>query len=327
MGCVLLIAALTTTAPAFCQGAPDAERIRAAAEEFDAGRRAFKLKDYETAASHFENADRDAPLPEALRNAIRARFEAKQLARAATLSAQALERYPKDKVTMKLAKQVLAAADKELYRLELLCTPACTLLIDTKLATQGESEKSVVFIEPGTHSVLAAWSGERSVGEQVIAVAGESRSLSFTAPPEKPKVVEPPPEPPKPVEPPPAPPSGMPKVVFYSALGATAVLGGVSLWSGLDMRSSPGHDKVRRDCVGQGEECPTYQEGLSKQRRTNVLLAVSGVAAVATGVIGVFFTDWSSGAPSSSTGIGPLKQVVPTVAVGDGLSLGATGQF
>src|SRR6476659_5337969 len=70
--------------------APDAERLKTAAEEFDAGRRAFKLKD-------FENADRDAPSPEALQSAIRGRKEAGQNARALTLCAWGLSRYPTDK--------------------------------------------------------------------------------------------------------------------------------------------------------------------------------------------------------------------------------------
>ena len=77
--------------------APDAERLKTAAEEFDAGRRAFKLKDFENAAIHFENADRDAPSPEALQSAIRGRKEAGQNARALTLCAWGLSRYPNDK--------------------------------------------------------------------------------------------------------------------------------------------------------------------------------------------------------------------------------------
>src|SRR3954466_1820166 len=76
---------------------PDADRLKAAAEEFDSGRRSFKIKDFENAAVHFENADRDAPSPEALQIAIRARKEAGHTARAATLAALALSRYPTDK--------------------------------------------------------------------------------------------------------------------------------------------------------------------------------------------------------------------------------------
>jgi len=64
---------------------PDADRLKAAAEEFDSGRRAFKNKDFENSAVYFESADRDAPSPEALQSAIRARKEAGHTARASTL--------------------------------------------------------------------------------------------------------------------------------------------------------------------------------------------------------------------------------------------------
>ena len=62
----------------------------------DRGRRAYLAKDFEQAAVHFENAYRDAPRAETLRLAIRARRDAKQLARAATLAAIAQQRYPDD---------------------------------------------------------------------------------------------------------------------------------------------------------------------------------------------------------------------------------------
>jgi hypothetical protein len=326
---ILLLAALMSPAAARGQGASgDAERIKAAAGEFDEGRRAFKAKDYESAAGHFENADRDAPSPVALRSAIRARFEGKMLARAATLAASAMSRYPDDKATTRLAKQVLTSAQKDLYRLQVSCTPACTLLVDHKLATASENTEAVLFLEPGQHNVLASWSGDRSVGEQVISVAGEGRELTFSAPPERPRKpvappasAAPPPEPP----PPPPPPSGLPKTVFFVGLGATVVLSGITLWSALDMRANPGLDRVRADCAGQSEDCPTYQEALSVQRRTNVLLGVTGGVAVITGVIGGFFIDWSS--RPAVVGLGPLRAVTPSLAVGNGLAVGASGRF
>jgi len=88
---------------------PDADRLKAAAEEFDNGRRAYKVKDFENAAAYFESADRDAPSPEALRSAIRARKEAGQVSRAATLAALALARYPADKAIGDYAHQVLTS--------------------------------------------------------------------------------------------------------------------------------------------------------------------------------------------------------------------------
>lgn len=308
---------------------PSADRIKAAAEEFDAGRRAYNAKDYEGAATHFENADRDAPAPEAVRNAIRARSDAKQSARAATLSAAALSRYPNDKVTSKLAKQVLSASEKQLHKLQVQCTPACTLLLDGKLAPLPEATSLVVYLDPGSHRVSAGWSDDRHREQSVEAQAGKDSSLRFEAPPRP----QPPPKEtatatasaaPTAVEPPP--PSGkLPPLVFYSAAGVTAVLGGLTIWSTLDMRSDPGREKVRRDCAGKTASCPTYQDALSKQSRTNVLLAVTGGVAVATGVI-AYFTDWA-GRPAASPESAARRAVRPSLAVGGGLYLGAEGEF
>src|SRR5947209_6620232 len=112
---------------------PDAERLKAAAEEFDSGRRAFKLKDFENSAAHFENADRDAPSPEALQSAIRARKEAGHTARAATLAALALSRYPSDKAVGDYARQILSESERLLFRLAVTCSPECAIVVDNKV--------------------------------------------------------------------------------------------------------------------------------------------------------------------------------------------------
>lgn len=318
--------ALLVAASGALADTPSADRVKAAAEEFDAGRRAYLAKDYDTAATHFENADRDAPAPEAIRNAIRARNDAKQFARAATLAAAALARYPDDKNTAKFAKQVLSASEKKLHRVKIQCEPACTLLVDGKLSPLPEGSDLVVYVDPGDHQLSAGWSKERHRDEKFTGDAGKETSLKFKAPP-LPK----PPPPPAPTAtesapasaeaPPPPPPKPLSKPIFYTAAGVTALLGGITLWSALDMRANPGRDKVRRDCAGKTESCPTYQDALQKQTRTNVLLAVSAGAVVATGVV-AYFTEWSSGA-APTTG----AHVRPTVALGNGWFLGAEGAF
>ena len=305
---------------------PSADRVKAAGEEFDAGRRAYNARDFETAAVHFENADRDAPAPATIRNAIRARNDAKQPARAATLAAAALARYPNDKATAQLARETLALADKRLSRVEVTCSPACTLLIDTKLTPLGQAASFVVYLDPGAHQLSAGWSGDRNLERPVEAVAGKPQTLGFEAPPLAP------PTPSASVTmsaapPPPPPPSGVfPRPVFYAAAGVTAVLAGVTLWSAIDMRSDPGRDKVRRDCAGRDDSCPTYQDALSAQRRTNVLLAVGGGALLATGAIAIF-TRWHD-EPAQGDAPTAARRVVPAVAVGpSGWWLGASGGF
>ena len=69
--------------------------------------------------------------------------------------------------------------------------------------------------------------------------------------------------------------------------------------------NSPGADAVRSQCAGQGESCQAYQDGRSKQLRTNVLLGTTIGLGVVTGVIGVFFTQWSHPKPVEKASIQP----------------------
>src|SRR5262245_25611017 len=69
-----------------------------AAAEFDQARGHYRAGRFAAAAPHFEAADEAMPSAQALRMAIRSRDEAGEPARATTLAAQALLRYPEDKV-------------------------------------------------------------------------------------------------------------------------------------------------------------------------------------------------------------------------------------
>lgn len=88
--------------------------------------------------------------------------------------------------------------------------------------------------------------------------------------------------------------------VFWTAAGVTAVVGGLTLWSGLNASAkNDAYESYAAQPDATGDEAQRgYDDALSAQTRTNVLLAGTGVAAAATLVIGVFFTEWG-GAPSS----------------------------
>ncbi len=301
---------------------PAPDRLKAAAEEFDAGRRAFKAQDWVTAAEHFENAMHDAPSPEAMRLAIRARKNARQDDRAATLAAVAVVRYPDDKATVALSKHTLQQLRNTLHKIDVTCKPACNLVVDGHITPWGEVESAVVFLAQGSHTVSAGWSGERNISNTIAAKLLGASDMLFEAPPLPPPRDAAPTAPTAPPPPVATPKSGLPPVVFYSLAGATAVAGGITLWSGLDMVANPGKDQVRLDCAGKDESCPTYQEALSSQRRTNVLIGVTGGLAVGSAVVGLFFTRWGA-QPAPRSG----SSIVPIVGVHNGVSVGAAGRF
>lgn len=287
---------------------PSAERLKSAAEEYDKGRRAYLANDFEQAAIHFENAYNDAPRAEALRNAIRARTQAKQLSRAATLSALAQALYASDTATMDLAGVTLKEARTKLHEVAIACTPECGVAADGRVVSLVDAKTFTLFLDPGPHEVVVSWPQDRSKTTRIDAKAQGKDSLTLEAPPVP---VAPPPtgtgsspttQPPPVVvvQEPPQKPLG--RVPFFVGAGLTAVGIGATVFSGIDAQNHPGVDAVKRDCVGLGESCPTYQKGKDAQLRTNIILGVTGGVALATAVIGVFFTQWSQPAARAKTG-------------------------
>jgi len=265
------------------------EQLQFAAQEHDLGYRAYVAKSFDEAATHFENAFFAAPNPAELRSAIRARREAGELARAATLAAIADRRYPGDTALGKLTSETLAQARPKTAEVHVVSPLECNVAVDDKVVTTEKARDFLFFVDPGKHELVFGWGEGRTRSASLDARAGASQTLR----------PEPPPVPIKPpAEPPPAPvvvaasrPFG--PVVFLIGAGLTAVGVGLTVWSGLDAQKNPGTAAVRADCVGQGTSCPEYQQGLSAQLRTNILLAATGGVAALTAVTGLFFTQWS----------------------------------
>lgn len=314
---------------------PGAEQLQFAAHEHDLGYRAYVGKQFDEAATHFENAFFAAPNPVELRNAIRARRDGRQLARAATLAAIGQRKFGDDAATAKLAQDTIAEARPAVFEVQIESEEGFSVAIDDKVVVAEKFKSVKVFTSPGHHDLLVSWSDDRSKRAVVDAKGGATQSLFFDAPavpvlpPPTATAVQPPAPPPPPTStvvvpaPPPPPPASSqaasnplkpftpPVVVALAAL--TAVGAGVATWSGLDAENNPGPATVRRECVGMNESCQAYQKGLSAQLRTNVLLAVTGVVGLSAGVIGVFLTDWS--------GHGLAEQTPGTARVGRQLRL------
>ena len=324
----LLVGAAT---PAFADKTPDAAQIRQAAEQFDAGVNAYKQRNFEGAASRFEAADAAAPSATALRQAIRARMEAGQGARAATLSAQAIERYPGDDVTVKLGKDTIAKVEPLVHKLAISCASPCVLALGTRSVPGESNTRWVVYVDPGKTAIGASFLGGSSNRQEITAEAGKSSDVRFEpeekaavkpviVPTSDKAVVAPPPETPSSdVVPKPA--SGIHPAAFITGAIVTAGLGGVTIWSGIDTRNNPGVEAVKAQCVGQGETCPAYQEGRKRQTRTNIFIGATAGAGAITVVLALL-TSWRGNKKSS----GPTAE--PTASITDhGAVLGAVGTF
>ncbi len=343
MKCLLRAAAVATVlAIAGAAGAqdtaPTAEQIKAAAAEFDQGRQAFRAKNYAEAAEHFEAADRHAPSAKTLELAIRSRDKAGQLDRAATLAALGLSRNADNPGVKDAAASVLQRAKTELYRVDVQCDTPCDLVVGTKLVYGKASTEKTVYLQPGDHELRAGWSGGRNASQKVTATKGGQTSVSFKEPP------KPPPEKAKPppaggVSPGGKVPSdhgtqvksgGLPPLVFWIGTGLTVAAGGVTIWSGIDTKNNPGADTVRNACQSGASNCQSlYDDGRSRQLRTNILAGVTAGLGVVTIVVGAVATDWSGGPPEKDTKKKAARgiHVEPWVSVARGATFGATGRF
>ncbi len=314
-------------APASAPATPGADQIQFAAREHDLGYRAYLEKQFDEAASHFENAFFAAPNPAELRSAIRARRDAGELARAATLAAIGQRRFPGDAATGKVAADVIAQAKPQVYEVQISSSDEYSVAIDEKIVAAERAKDTRLFVNPGPHQLLVSWSDERNTRIPIDAREGGTQSLQLEPPaPPAPPVA--PPVPPGPVTPPPGPsvvtpptmvappPPAKPfgPAVFITGAALTAVGAGLIVWSGIDTLNNPGADTVKRDCsAGWVGPCPdTYSTGARAEARTNIIIAATSVVGAATAVIGLFFTEWSS--PTRSAGARTTPGAAPLVA-------------
>lgn len=289
---------------ALAAGPPTAGDVRAAADAFDRGRQAFREESFVEAADNFENADARAPNAAALKLAIRARDLAGQLDRAATLAELGSERHPDDSELVEVALDVLRRARPELYEVRASCDEPCELLLDGKIVHGAAARARTLFVLPvERHTLRATWSKRRASSRELVGEAGETGEVSFVAPARE---SEPPSEGSVAPVSPQAPAfdegyedrkdtgrSGISPAFFWVGLGLTSVLGGVTAWSGIDTQQNPGADRVREACRSGSADCETlYRDGVARQDRTNMLLAVTGGVGLVTLIVGAGLTDW-----------------------------------
>ncbi len=325
---------------------PTPTDIKAAARAFDNAREAYGSEDYETAADQFEEADGHAPSAVALQWAIESHHQAGHAARAATLAALARQRHPDVAELVEIADKVIEESESKLLEVQVVCEEPCELLVDNKIVHGRPAATRTLYLAPGGYSVRASFSEKRmSDPAEVSGEAGEARSVIFAPPalavPNSTETaslegMDDPFAEGSSVEPildePPRKKSGWSPTVFWVGASLTAVSGVVTLWSGLDTQNNPGPDVVRDKCRGQDTSCREYQDGLSRQRRTNILLGVTGGLAAFT-IVSAIVTDWSGSKPARKEAVRRAAAretawtIEPWFSVGRGASLGATGRF
>jgi hypothetical protein len=309
VGLTTAMVLLAPTPPSARAQDVSARERQSAAEAYDRGTAAYLSRDYESAAHWFETAHRLAPAAAALVQAVRAYERAGNDLRAATLGLRLEALYPDDRAAERTARRALRDASR-IFRVDVECE-GCTVQLDGAVM-----EHPSFFVEPDTdHAVEAAFdTGSRR--ETVRGAAGEQRTLRFEAPPPPPpEVIAQEDETDEPssvvrapdAETPVASSSNVvPLGVTIAAIVATAALGGVLIWSGVDTL----------DGVPAYEANPTPEalaDGQSREARTNWLIAGTSVLAATTLVL-MIFTDWASG------GAPPTEQQISF-----GVSLDASG--
>jgi hypothetical protein len=293
-GCVLaVVLALSSTA--------SAQNVTGAANAYARAQKAELSGDFDTAAELYELADSLAPAPQALRSALKARKAAGQLRSAALHAEELLTRYPNDSRSKDLAEETLKLAAGSLSRFEIECRPtACAIAIDGTATASETKQQHVLYVDAGRHEVVATFGEAKAAPQTIDAAAGFKGSLTFDAPPQPPPPVNAveAPAAPAPVDATAdsgvAPSKGLSPWYFAASAVVTVGFGAATLWSGLDTLSA--HDDYKKHETESG-----YQNGLDKERRTNILIGGTAIFGVATGVLAIF-TQWNGSSNRSAVG-------------------------
>ena len=325
-------------------GAAAAQHEKALAKEaYDCGTQAHDRGDFRRAAEEYARADALAPSPVALQAALDAAVDADDPA----IGAELLERAKRAPAKGALAASIEAAKKKlggRAGRVHVACPSGaqCTSTVDGAAIDGAKG----AWLKVGAHALVVNVDGtpdSRTVdiraGQDVeivpirtaAALPAPSASAPVASVPVAPSAPPPPSTPPpEAAAPAPAPPppeharddtahKPLPPIVFFVGAGLTVVLGGASTYFAVAAKGK--HDDFTTagcDRADNGTSCSGLKsDGEGAQRNANIGFAATGVAAVATVVIGAFFTDWDRAARA-----GHAPVVVP-VAGGAGLSYGA----
>jgi tetratricopeptide (TPR) repeat protein len=322
--------------------------IKRAAAAYDQGRERYRDGEYVEAAEQFEAADDAAPSAEALRLSMLSRKEAGQMARALTHAALALSLYPANAELVEEAQALIDAEGEAFGRVKVTCDSPCELTLDNRLVPGEAAQERLIFVEPGSITMRASWSEGRTETETTDVYSEGIRELDFYASalaakePTTPVVAEAVNEEEKPVAEEAKKRDGWHPAIFWTGFGTTLVSGGVTVFLGINAKNNPGAQAVTDGCVAGDIDCDLLQQGRKNQAMANTALVITGVFGAFT-ITSAFLTDWGGSGDKSSDDEEPKGYdgwngdtwsfrdeeffIQPTLSVGNGASLGATGTF
>jgi hypothetical protein len=317
LGTTLAPKAASAGDPAVSVGAAssdDSQKTQQAADLYDDAKRLYDAGDYARAADTFLQADAVVPSSDALSSAIAAGRQAQNYGLIARACQRAIAREQSDPLLAARARIALHEAEPHLAHLAAQCTPQpCSLLLDQQPLLEQD-----IYLSPGSYLLSAEFpdgtekSSTSSASKQLQLEAGKQYSeilMPNAISPASAAPVQTHAARPTPNLPGAAPPGDnvhrpIPQWVFYTGAGVTAVLAGVTVWSGIDTLNA------KKDLPSQ--YAPNYAAAAadvdSNATRTDWLLGATLITAATTAAIGIWWVDWEHrpievGVAATSTGM------------------------
>ncbi|MEZ4228289.1 MAG: hypothetical protein R3B89_03930 [Polyangiaceae bacterium] len=310
--------------PALGQGEPECDLTprECARRAFDAGVAAFKQDDFATALEQFRRAYDVQQHPIVVFNLALAEAKMKlpldairHFEQLLSDPAAADELKARAKSELELAQGLVASVS-----VEFLGSDKTSRSIELRVGDRSDrSEAPTIRVNPGKYRVKVLIDGRQVVSRDVdlgtserFRLAVDQRGAVSTPTRDEPRQL-------------PREREGLSPTWAYLGAGLTVVLGGLTLWSGLDTQNSVQEFDQREASLPESEAQTLLDEGHAKETRTNVLIGATSVVGVTTLVFAAFFVDWgASKHPTHAFVSGPT---LGPGQGGRGVSLGYRGRF
>ncbi len=292
-----LLATVLISTALFAFGAEaSAGDLAAAGRAYKSGQSAQMAGDDAKAAEMFELANSLMPSATALRSAARARYSAGDLATAGGHAEGLIAMYPGDESSHELASKMLQKIRPQFLRVALSCDVSCAVLADDRVVSLEASLEHVFYLPSGSHEIVAETEEGGSANKPVAGEAGENVRLSLS-----PKAPE------KPVEAEPeaasvrfSPATGIAEhrtPILIGGVVLTGLAASASLWSLWDTQQA-------KDDYVDSPSRAGFDDGSSRQFRSNILMGTTGLFAVAT-IVGYFMLPTAETESGGETGFRP----------------------